>query len=330
MEELSENTEIKVEEPCLSTSTNVQEEQSNVQNESEVKTSVVQPEKPEKKYSKYWYPTPARAAQFEAANERKRLLAIERSVKREREKQDRLTLLEIERMKGELKRKEIYEEADRLRSMIQTAAPISITTNPYTVAPVQTQVNIPETKMSNTTPIQIEEKSINEVVPTNAVSVDTYVPRDDGKRKAQNLEYHEEEEEDDYPVSRSTPVLHHSTPPIAIRPHHHQRHEDTHRVYTREHRSNAVVDYEDDDMEYAEILAEAKRVVAERRRISAAERMREVHELRQEVMPPRIERAKLHRPSEASRYLEHTQQHTNQQFTQKIPQKSTNEEFIWI
>lgn len=319
MEDLTTKLEIIHEEPCLSKDPEIKKEVVETNETQNIQSEV----KPTKPYSKYWYPTPAREVQFAAAQEKRRELATERSIKREREKQDRLTLLEIEKMKGELKRREIYEEAERLKSRIQTAPPISLTTNPHSLVPVQTQVDIlvPETKMPNNTSIEIEEQVIT---PKPIVPIIV----EDAKRKSQVLDHEEvDETSDDYMPRdlRSVPPL---TARVAVHTNHHERREDEPKIPTKEHRSNAIVD--DDDMEYAEILAEAKRVVAEKRRVLAMQRIRELQELTEEVVPARISQVKVQRPSEASRYLQHTQTNTNQQFTQRVQPKPSNEEFIWM
>jgi hypothetical protein len=85
-----------------------------------------------------------------------------------------------------------------------------------------------------------------------------------------------------------------------------------------------MVEPNDDDMEYEEILAAAKRMVAERRRDAQRVSSESI------PIPTRPPQSKMQRPSEASRYLQHTQTTTHQQFTQRVIPKSTNEEFIWL
>lgn len=262
--------------------------------------------------------SPAQLAQFAASKAKRSAQAKIRKLELQKRKEMDNTLREIDEMKAELKRREILQEAEKLRSLIQTAAPVSLTSNPNTIGIVQTQVDTPisETKMSNNAQFQLE---ITEAPIHNIKS-------EDEKRQCVSPVYHEEKyAQENIDISRNMHVISSRATSHSTHHDHMERSQEPQR-YGAANRGKEQMSYavdDDDNLEYAEILAEAKRVVGERRRLAS---MR----VASEAIPIPQERLKVQRPSEASRNLQHTQTTTNQQFSQRVMPKPTNEEFIWL
>jgi len=277
-----------------------------------------------------YYRTPAREAQFAASRVKRTEMAKQRKAVSEKEKETQKALLEIEKIKIELKHRDTLQEAERLRNLLQTAPPVSLTVSPHSA---QTQEHLikSETKMASNSSTQFELEI--EEVPITAASTTL---RENVKRKASDYFTEENQEHNDsFDFDQSSDV---SNPQCVLHPAIHNRVVSTHSVsHSRERHDDPVrhgagnwtkesgsVDMADDDnLEYAEILAEAKRVVAERRRVSAMSRVEQTSE----NIPIR---SKIQRPSEASRYLQHTQMTAQQQFTQRVVPKAINDEFIWM
>lgn len=281
-----------------------------------------------------WTPTPARAVQFEEVRKRNAMRNELKKLEKEKIKQEKDALLEIEKIKIELRRREILQEAEKLRKLIQTAASVDISTNPNSLTQVQTHVDISdtdktvtapvksETRMSNTKRLEIEEVPVDPSSKRVAFDDDSYTP----KRKV--AEYEQEDEDDTSYSARPA----YSVPPRASThthsSHRMERYEEPHGYGAGNHsRSKQLSSVDDEvDYEYQQILAEAKQRVIERRREAAMQRAIEEEKYKEVI---RQEKMKAARPSEATRYLEHTQNTTQQQFSQKVVAKS-EEGFIWM
>lgn len=279
-----------------------------------------------------WTPTPARAVQFEEVRKRNAMRNELKKLEKEKIKQEKEALLEIEKIKIELRRREILQEAEKLRKLIQTAASVDISTNPNSLTQIQTQVDIPDTEKTVTAPVKSETRmSTTKRLEIEEVPVDQTVKRvafDDEslilKRKVAQYDVEEDEMSD----VRSNCIIRGRAPDYTPTSHRMERYEEPHGYGAGNHsrgRQPSIVD-DEVDYEYQQILAEAKQRVIERRREAAMQRAIEDEKYKEVI---RQEKLKAARPSEATRYLEHTQNTTQQQFSQKVVAKS-EEGFIWM
>lgn len=282
--------------------------------------------------------TEARTTQFNEVQKRNAIRFAEKKLEKQRALEEKQALLEIEKHKTELRRRQILDEAEKLRHLIQTAVPVGISTNPNTLIPVETHVDIPEVEKTVIVPVSIKSETKMskrldiEEVPVEVVSIPPKrVTYDDTpvKRKVSDYEREDDVEEDEILDVRSHHIIPARAPAHTAYPNRMERHEDSRLHGAGNHsRSRAPPPTDDDevDYEYMQILAEAKQRVADRRREATLQRVME-EEKYQETL--RQQKLKAARPSEATRYLEHTQNQTHQQFTQKVVAKS-EEGFIWM
>ena len=281
-----------------------------------------------------WTPTPARAIQFEEVKRRNAMRNELKKLEKEKIKQEKEALLEIEKIKIELRRREIIQEAEKLRKLIQTAASVDISTNPNTLTQVQTHVDIPDTEKTVTAPIKSETRMSNakrleiEEVPVELTSKRVAFDDNSCITKRKVSEYEQEDDEDESYYARHTHSVPSRTSAHANAPHRMERYEEPRGYGAGNHSRSRQPSVEDDevDYEYQQMLAEAKQRVIERRREAAMQRAIEEEKYKEVI---RQEKLKVARPSEAARYLEHTQNTTQQQFSQKVVAKS-EEGFIWM